>query len=249
MLWNSTYRGEPTAATNKIPMVIYQTYHSKNLIPRKVEENFKKYAPQFQRHVYNDSECIEFIRQHFQEAVYDDYHLMGGAHRADMFRYAILYIRGGVYVDIKTELIMPLVATIQIESDRRIEGRGVTYTVISSYNGNIFQGFIATPPGNSIFLKLILDLVQTRKPIRDYLVSTRKFHNLLCIATQKSRLNSGVNIASVDGEKFDYYLFEEMRSPTIECHDGADRYGDCYFIYRQGSREMKVRYSDYPWKI
>ena len=56
---NSIFLGEPIGATNDIPKVIYQTYHTKELIPWKVEESFKKSAPQFQRYVYNDSECRE----------------------------------------------------------------------------------------------------------------------------------------------------------------------------------------------
>ena len=250
MLWNSTYRGEPTRATIDIPNVIYQTYHTRELIPQKVYENFKKYAPKFQRYVYNDSECLTFIRKHFQEAVYDDYHLMEAAHRADMFRYAILYIHGGVYIDIKTELLTPLVTVIPVESDRRDEeGRGITYTVLSSNDHSCYQGFIASPPGNTIFLKLILDLVQTKKPFHDYLVSTRKFYKLICTEAQKSELIGGMNIAGVDGGKFDYFLFVEKKRPVSECYDGADRHGGCYFIYREDSKEMKVRYADYPWRF
>ena len=258
MQWDSIFLGEPTGATNDIPKVIYQTYHTKELIPRKVEENFNKYAPQFQRYVYNDAECTEFIKQHFQAAVVELYNLLEGPHRADLFRYAIMYIHGGVYIDIKTELMTPLIVTIPIESDRRKEGsRGVTYSVIALHDRRLYQGFIASPPGNPIFLRLIFDFVLIAKPVEDYQISTKKFYQLISDATQESVspeiekpfLLGGMNSVRTEGEKFDYYLLTEINRPLAECYDGADRYGFCCFIYREGAKHMKVRYSDYPWEI
>ena len=53
---------------------------------------------------------------------------------------------GGIYLDIKTELIKPL---------NEIFNKNYTYSVLSIVRDTIYQGVIATPPGNPIFLKLI----------------------------------------------------------------------------------------------
>ena len=99
-----------------IPFVIYQTYHSKHLIPSKVQENMDKYAAPFRRYVFNDSECHAFLRKHFHRSVSDMFYELEGPHRSDVFRYAILYIHGGVYIDIKTELLVPLTTIIAQKS-------------------------------------------------------------------------------------------------------------------------------------
>ena len=205
-----------------IPFVIYQTYHSKHLIPSKVQENMDKYAAPFRRHVFNDSECHAFLRKHFHQAVSDMFYELEGPHRSDVFRYAILYIHGGVYIDIKTELLVPLSTIIAQKSSIIVSqqtksstqpqstpknggnsiagvttvssqtsplsstkdvsintvpwtGRPVVFTVLSggSVPRTVFQGVLASPRGNPIFLRLIQDFLQTTKPIRDYFITTR----------------------------------------------------------------------------
>jgi len=131
--------------TSKIPLVIYQTYNWKDRIPAKVDANMLKFAPQYKRTIYNDSECAEFIKTHFHSSVLQTYMHLKGAHRADLFRYAILYINGGVYMDIKTELLTPLIAIVPqetkgIEHNSKVEA--TMFTVLSGgpLQRSMFQG-------------------------------------------------------------------------------------------------------------
>ena len=133
------------AMTSKIPLVIYQTYNWKDRIPAKVEANMLKFAPQYKRSIYNDSECAEFIKTHFHSSVLQTYVHLKGAHRADLFRYAILYINGGVYMDIKTELLTPLIAIIPTETKRIENNEKVEATMFTVLSGgplqrSVFQG-------------------------------------------------------------------------------------------------------------
>ena len=131
--------------TSKIPLVIYQTYNWKDRIPAKVDANMLKFAPQYQRSIYNDSECAEFIKTHFHSSVLQTYLHLKGAHRADLFRYAILYINGGVYMDIKTELLTPLIAIMPMETkgiEHNDKVEATMFTVLSGgpLKRSVFQG-------------------------------------------------------------------------------------------------------------
>ena len=85
--------------TTEIPKVIYQTYKHKERIPQKVTDNLAKYASDYQRFVFDDSECLEFLSNYYHPDVVKTFHLLGGAHKADLFRYTILYLKGRVYMD------------------------------------------------------------------------------------------------------------------------------------------------------
>ena len=239
-----------------IPSIVYQCYSEKYTIPKKVDENFLKYANGYSRIVYNNSEISNFLQVYFDKKVVQEFwSLNEGAHKADLFRYAILYVWGGIYIDIKTELLMPLRWII---NEKYVPP--TTYSVLSSMTpGTIFQGIIASPKGNPIFLSLIKQLVDVHKPInrRNYHLSCREFYRLVCESTNTSisivtglneALNRSINSEYYSSYNFNYHLFEETRHPIEECWDGADRYKSCSFIFKGPHRIFKQRYSDYPEK-
>ena len=87
-----------------IPLDIYQTWHTKNL-PTKMGENvdcLKRINPEFKYYLYDDYECRDFIKKNFGKDVLNAFDtLIPGAYKADLWRYCILYKKGGVYLDIK----------------------------------------------------------------------------------------------------------------------------------------------------
>jgi mannosyltransferase OCH1-like enzyme len=86
----------------QIPKIIFQTmetnltmFHVKGCIDQLVELN-----PGFNYYYYNSYECRAFIRKHFPEKVLKAYDtLIPGAYKADLWRYCVLYIHGGFYMD------------------------------------------------------------------------------------------------------------------------------------------------------
>ena len=134
---------------NIIPKILHMTYHTKEKIPSKVYENIKKYANNYKLNIYNDIEGELFIKNFFSDEVVEKYKKMRGAHKADLLRYCLLYIYGGVYADIKTVFIKPLDEVIP-------QSFGGVVIVNSEFmNGTVYNGFIACPPGKDLFLKLI----------------------------------------------------------------------------------------------
>ena len=90
-----------------IPKVVYYTFKNDNL-PDNIKEiisNNKNLCPNYEFKFYDDDDCDLFIKSNFPEIVYNAYKKINpvyGAFKADFFRYCILYINGGVYIDIKS---------------------------------------------------------------------------------------------------------------------------------------------------
>lgn len=114
--------------------------------------------------VTEDLENIEFLREHFGEPYAVVYNSMQkGAHKADLFRYAKLYVEGGIWLDIKTLMKMPPIDvfkpgtadyvwyTVLTKGDGHDDGNGHDELA----EGRIYNGMIATPPRNPIILELM----------------------------------------------------------------------------------------------
>ncbi len=90
--------------SNGIPLKIWQTWSTKNL-PKFMQlnlENLKRQNPEFEYNLFDDIECENFIRDNFsQEVFYAFKTLVPGAYKADLWRCCVLYIHGGIYLDIK----------------------------------------------------------------------------------------------------------------------------------------------------
>jgi hypothetical protein len=217
-----------------IPKLIHQTYKDLNKVPRKVYENIREFAPEYDHKLYDDKDIEYFLRQHFQSSVLQAFQtLKHGAHKADLFRYCILYIEGGIYLDIKTELILPVKTLFE---DGKIN------TVISRNPKEIYQGVIAAPPGQTIFLSLIEAIVKrcNNPPYNLFIIDFMMYITWDVQGEPKQGNNRG--------KRFEYNLFRETCSGnSSECEDGLDRYGKCCNIVSSSKKVIKTRYADYPW--
>ena len=225
----------------EIPKQIYMTYH-KN-VPKKVFINLEKYAVYNNQPIpytiFNDNDAIKFLSQYYIEAVVNKFKSLSGAHKADLFRYCILYINGGIYMDIKTELIKPLSEIIDLDK------KNTFYSVKGSskvINKQIYQGIIITPPRNEIIFKLIVDIMETPNyiPKQNYFIFVQQFYKIANKYTD-IELKLGLNKLT---NHLNLYLFEERLEKTCET---PDRYGVCANIYDQDNKIIKTRFDDYPW--
>lgn len=86
-----------------IPNILWQTWKTKEL-PHSVKSQADSWSssnPQLHRELYNDLECANFILEHFGENVHGMYMaLPQPIMRADFWRLAVVYIRGGYYSDL-----------------------------------------------------------------------------------------------------------------------------------------------------
>lgn len=86
-----------------IPKVIYQTFKSDKLplINRLAIKWLKSRNKDYSYEFYDDERIVAFLLEEYGQEMLDVYNRLNiGAAKADFFRYAILYKKGGVYLDI-----------------------------------------------------------------------------------------------------------------------------------------------------
>lgn len=94
-----------------IPKQIFQTFKNDKLpwLTRFHINRMLKKNPEYEYHFYDDQKIIAFLKDEFPPEYLKAYNrLTIGAAKADFFRYAILYKKGGVYLDIDSGLNRPL---------------------------------------------------------------------------------------------------------------------------------------------
>ena len=80
----------------RIPRHIYQTYVQRTPFMASWQQQ-----PGWQHHFFDDVACRRFVQQHLGPTVYAAYmRLTPGAARADLWRYCVLWVRGGIYADL-----------------------------------------------------------------------------------------------------------------------------------------------------
>ena len=95
-------------AQRKIPLRVFQTWHTHDLPPmmRQCVEQMRDQNPEFEFELCDDQECRDFLVKYFDSKVVEAYdRLVPGAFKADLWRYCVLYIHGGVYMDIKYKCV------------------------------------------------------------------------------------------------------------------------------------------------
>ena len=108
-----------------IPKSIYQTFYTKNL-PINIQNLINDMLlnnPGYNHFLYDDNDIDNFIKTEFDNETYKAFKMLNvGAAKADFWRYCILYKRGGVYLDIDSDIIGKLDKLIT-SSDKAIISR------------------------------------------------------------------------------------------------------------------------------
>ena len=88
---------------NTIPRIIHQKYYTKEL-PDKIKvtrDDLMRKNRGFHYQLYDNDDCREFIRKHFDKHVLWAFDVLKSyINKIDLFRYCVLYIEGGIFVDI-----------------------------------------------------------------------------------------------------------------------------------------------------
>ena len=90
-----------------IPKVIYRTWRTTTL-PKTFQTAWDVTMannPEYKQLLYSDADVEEFMRQYAWSDLYEAFRSINpkyGAARADIFRYLLLYVKGGIYLDIKS---------------------------------------------------------------------------------------------------------------------------------------------------
>ncbi|KAL1520967.1 hypothetical protein AB1Y20_022525 [Prymnesium parvum] len=93
---------KPTAPALQVPRVIYQTYRLRTVSTEMWENVCRIFElnPDWSYEFYDDERCAALISGEFGSRVSEAFaRLRAGAAKADLWRYCVLYMYGGVYLD------------------------------------------------------------------------------------------------------------------------------------------------------
>jgi mannosyltransferase OCH1-like enzyme len=204
----------------EIPKFIWQTYKSSDL-PFQAKnpiESWYKNNPEYQWYFMDDARCEQFIVDHFNDEFVDMYKsLPYGVMKSDVWRVAVVYVYGGLYVDTDCVCMQPLNTWIN-SNDKLILSQ-------EHPNGDLCNyAFAATPkhPALKSVLETFLHLYKspgfldknTSTPIQNFgqfgfTNGILKYHN-----TEKS----GTKIFTYEERKFvnfeipDSYIWHQVAS-------------------------------------
>ena len=235
-----------------IPRLLHQTARDRASVPPKVARNMRQFAGTFQRRVWIDEEIHDFLVQHFPGTGYaTTFHtLRYGAHKADLFRYAVLYVLGGIYVDIDIPLVRPLEEVVDLS-------RNAIYTSLAKQPGCIFQAVIAAPPRQPLFLHLMdfmkSNVARNGPPSngKGYHIFTRDMYRQVradIAGAPGDTLAPGEHASKCDPSLTYVLMQEACHRNASQCPTKLDRYHLCCSVRLRGEVQFMSRYSDYPWK-
>ena len=147
------YGVPPGEVSTIIPKNIFQTHKSIQFVNSKSEtrrslKSWQRYSD-FKYHFFDDSMCWEFICAHFDTRVQQAYQKLPMAvMKADLWRYCVIYIYGGIYAD--TDAVCAGEPHIFLQHNAHL--------VLGPENScHLCQWTFAAPAGSPV-LKTIIDL-------------------------------------------------------------------------------------------
>ena len=197
-----------------IPQNIFQTWHSKLLPPLMFNavQKIKRNNPRFHYKLYDDNDCRELIKKYFRPDVLDAYdRLIPGAYKADLWRYCVLFIYGGIYLDIKYAPYKGFNFINLCESE---------HYVLDADGAGIYNALMVSLPGNQTLYKAIRQIVEN--------VQNKYYGNCCLTPTGPKLLTSFIStndplvdlqhsLIDVDN-KFIYY----QNIPVLKTYSGHD---------------------------
>jgi mannosyltransferase OCH1-like enzyme len=165
----------------KIPKVFFQT--DKNNLPDHVPAMIKKMlTPEWKYEFYklSDTESPEIIKFFIDNPIPELPDIINkfnsirrGAHRADLFRYYYIYLKGGFFMDSD--------AMIYENIEKIVKDYSFVSVNSSFFPGSIFQGVIGASPGNKIIKEALFRAYNTDPQIldHDYFYFIRELYNII----------------------------------------------------------------------
>lgn len=230
----------------KIPKLIHQTWMLKNdEYIKTLRDQWLDYNPGYEYFIYDDKDNLQFIRENFNERIYNCYsRIINGSAKADFFRYAVLYIKGGVYLDIDF-LPKASFADFIEEDDELIVTHDDQVSRRDVYVDGIFNAFICARPKHELFLILIHQICEyiENNQHNNYKGAIHHLSASHCISKHFKNYFKSENIKEC---KTDSYKIVTHNAFTISALSKTITYRDKILFTCQNSvpnREMSEHYS------
>uniref|UniRef100_A0A6C0JKX9 Glycosyltransferase n=1 Tax=viral metagenome TaxID=1070528 RepID=A0A6C0JKX9_9ZZZZ len=198
-----------------IPKIIVQTSRQK---PDKyIVDMIRERSPGWDYMHFTDDEIMEFFSENpipeFSNIIAKFFTFNYGEHRADLFRYYYLYVKGGVYIDMD--------AMIEENMDDII-GNADFFTVNSNYfPGTVFQGFLGATPKNPLIYKALFDIyhISNNDLIREFHILCKNLYLFIQEEIQSGEPRMNIKLLEeVYGNNTDAYVKDGDKLVLIHYH-------------------------------
>ena len=159
-LVKNPYKSTSSPRSSVVPLNLFQTWHNKELPPKMQEavKDIQRNNPELEYFLFDNNECVDFIKAHFSDEVVDAYNtLLPGAYKADLWRYCVMYIHGGVYLDIKYQCVDGFKFVDIMDGEHFVLERPYFWKP-GTYG--IYNALIIAKPGNPLLLDAIVNIVR-----------------------------------------------------------------------------------------
>ena len=139
--------------TSIIPLNFYTCWHTKDLPPL-MKQNYDQLVlqnPELNFHLYDEDDCRQIIQDNFDLDVLKAYNSLNPcSYKSDLWRFCVLYINGGIYMDIKYKCVNNFKLVALTEKEYFVRDRPIN---------NTYTALIVVKPQNPIMLKCINQIV------------------------------------------------------------------------------------------
>lgn len=135
-----------------IPKKIYQSWKTKNLDSKmqQLVQRTKDMNPGYEYELWDDNDCRQFLLDNFGKNYANAFDvLIPGAFKCDFWRYAILYIKGGIYMDMDMSPELPFDKILRPD-DKFVSIVDMEHALRKG--AALYQAFIACVPNHPVML-------------------------------------------------------------------------------------------------
>lgn len=205
----------------RFPKVIYQTWSTKTL-PSSIQSSIDimlRTNSNYEYQLFDDADMLSFIESNYDSSVVDCFNsLRVGAAKADLWRYLILYKRGGIYLDVDSVIYGKLDELIgddecSIVSRENNPGRFVQWCLMFTPEHPILKICIESCLNNirKMDSRSVLELTG---PIVYSNAVNEFFGNSKVYYLPDDQINSVKNITGVRFHSHDYKGYAEFEHPN-----------------------------------
>ncbi len=196
----ATLENEAWDPLRPIPKQIYQTFLTNrvSITFHKTLNTWKSKNPEYQYYFYLPEDRISYLKYHFGQTITSTYEKLEEPDQINLWKYCLLYQRGGIYCDIVSECMGSLTQLIK-DQDSLILLVDQSCLASKIDGTNLSTLFLAAKPKNTLILQLIIDLVKKTESN-----TVGQFKNMLEIwqgNTKDIRLLNLSNGSVIDGNR------------------------------------------------
>jgi GTP:adenosylcobinamide-phosphate guanylyltransferase len=155
---------------DNIPKLIFRTGKYKlSELPHEVRRSYQielMCNPEYKLFYFDDDDCLKFIEDFGDSDLIESYKLLiPTAFKADLWRYLILYVYGGIYLDFTHKPIVDYNYIIKDKKDIFVKDIVENEHMFSG----IYNAFMCSTPKNTIFknaLSISVDVIKNKKKYR-----------------------------------------------------------------------------------